>query len=412
LRVLDLRTNPPKAKVLSDQVADAWALPGGEVAFVRQDGGVFAAPFDMASLTFARPPTPVMDGVRVGPTGTVDMAVSANGSAIYVPGSGRSAIAAVQPVWVTRTGAATPIDTAWTMAFDGNGGNPLAISADGRRLAVAIDRQGAGTQHDIWIKQLDQAPFTLTKLTFAGDNVGPAWTPDSRMLLFTSAGGNSPGSLRRRRADATGPVDTLLALGAQQIVEVVPTRDTTRFVLRIVAPNGSRDIVGWHRGDTTTTDLVASPTTDEANPALSPDGRWLAYASRESGRYEVYVSPFPDVTAGRWQVSQAGGVSPLWSHGGRELFYRNDANALVAATVLPGSTFTLGAQVVLFSTAGFQRFPDYIVNYAVALDDKRFVFFRPVGQAGPVGPRAPDKLVQITNWAAEVHAKLAGKAPK
>ncbi len=412
LRVLDLRSDSSKATLLVDDVSAAWSLPGGVVAYVRRDGGVFAAPFDLKSLTFSRPPMPIMDGVRASAS-SPDMTVSAGGSVMYVPGSATYApeAAKAQPVWVTRSGTTTAIDPAWTASFNGIGGNPLGLSPDGRRLAVAIARP-SGSLHDLWVKQLDRAPFTLTKLTFEGENVSPAWSADGQTVFFTSGGAQTPGSLRRRRSDATGPVDSLLTRTRRPVAEVVVTPDTTRFLLRSFAPGRpSRDIVAWQLGDSTTTNVVASPTADESNPALSPDGRWLAYASTESGPYEVYVSPFPEVRAGRWKVSQGGGVNPRWAHSGRELFYRDSANALVSAAVLPGATFTLGAQTVLFSTAGFVRFQDYVLNYAVAPDDQRFVFLRPVDQPGPAVVQRPDQLVQITNWGAEVRAKISEKTP-
>src|ERR1019366_4322846 len=127
-------------------------------------------------------------------------------------------------------------------------------------------------------------------------------------------------SLVRRRADGTGVVDTIYrSRKARDIIEVVPTRDTTKFVLRVELSGPQRDIVLARRGDTTTTQLMADSTFAEVFPALSPDGRWLAYASNESsGRFEVYVRPFPDVNASRVQVSQAGGSEPRWAHSGRE----------------------------------------------------------------------------------------------
>ena len=105
------------------------------------------------------------------------------------------------------------------------------------------------------------------------------------------------------------------------VFEVVRTRDTTRLLVRLGVPP-TRDIALFVRGDSTTTPLVAAGGFEEVAPALSPDGRWLAYASNESGRYEVYVRPFPDANAGRWQVSRNGGNEPVWAHNGRELFYR------------------------------------------------------------------------------------------
>ena len=401
LRVLDLRSDQPKVTVLT-QALNAWSLPGGIVAFVRKDGGVFAAPFDKSTLTFTQPPTPMMSGVRTS-VNAADMVVSANGTAIYVAGSSGGSNLMVEPVWVTRAGTVTPMESAWTMNIAQNlNGNAIALSPDGQRLALTVPRTGL-YGNDIWIKQLDRTSGTVTKLTFEGNNINPRWTPDGQRVLY--AGGGR--SLRSRRADGTGAVDTLF-MSLRGVYSVVLTPDSNTFVLRL---NGPNDIALAHRGDTATVPLVASPVFSETSPALSPDGRWLAYTSDESGRNEVYVRPYPNVDAGRWQVSQAGGSSPHWSHTGRELFYENGAKALVAAAVVPGVTFTVGAQVTLFNTSGFAGTGGAVnyLHYDVAPDDQRFVFFRKPTENGEV---TVDPLVQMVNWSVEVQAKLKGKTPQ
>ena len=404
LRVLDLRSDQPKVTVLTTQALNAWSLPGGIVAFVRQDGGVFAAPFDIKTLTFTQPPTPMMSGVRTG-LSAADMVVSANGTAIYVSGTSSGSGLMVEPVWVTRAGAVTPMDLAWTMNISQSlNGNPMALSPDGQRLALTVARTNLG-ENDIWIKQLDRTSGTLTKLTFEGNNLNPVWTPNGQRVLY--AGGGLPLPLRSRRADGTGAVDTLF-MSQRGIYSVVLTPESNTFLLRLTtAPTA--DIALWHRGDTATVPLVASPVFGENSPALSPDGRWLAYSSNESGRNEVYVRPYPKVDAGRWQVSQAGGDSPHWSHTGRELFYQNGAKALVAVAVVPGVTFTLGAQVTLFTTSGFAGAPPNFLYYDVAPGDQRFVLFRKATENGDV---KVDPLVQVVNWGVEVRAKLKGKTPQ
>ena len=403
LRVLDLRSDQPKVTVLT-QALNAWSLPGGIVAFVRKDGGVFAAPFDKSTLTFTQPPTPMMSGVRTS-VNAADMVVSANGTAIYVAGSSGGSNLMVEPVWVTRAGAATPMDSAWTMNIAQTvNGDAIALSPDGQRLALTVPRTGLG-DHDIWVKQLDRTSGTLTKLTFEGNNLNPVWTPDGQRVLY--AGGGR--SLRSRRADGTGAVDTLF-MAKRSFYTVVLTPDSNTFLLRL-STSPTADIALAHRGDTVTVPLVASPVFSETSPALSPDGRWLAYTSDESGRNEVYVRPYPNVDAGPWQVSQAGGVSPHWSHTGRELFYENGAKALVAAAVVPGVTFTVGAQVTLFNTSGFAGTGGAVnyLHYDVAPDDQRFVFFRKPTENGEV---TVDPLVQMVNWNVEVQAKLKGKTPQ
>jgi len=405
LRVLDLRSDQPKVTVLTTQALKVWSLPGGIVAFVRQDGGVFAAPFDLSTLTFTQPETPMMSGVRTS-LASADMVVSANGTAIYVAGTSGGSVTMVEPVWVTRAGAVTPMDSAWTMNIAQNlNGNAIALSPDGQRLAVTVARTGLG-ENDIWIKQLDHKLGTLTKLTFEGNNINPVWTPNGQRVLW-AAGTSARPAIRSRRADVTGAVDTLF-MSQRGVYSVVLTPDSNTFLLRFTtAPTA--DIALWHRGDTATVPLVASPVFAENAPALSPDGRWLAYTSDESGRTEVYVRPYPNVDAGRWQVSQAGGGSPHWSHTGRELFYQNGAKALVAAAVVPGVTFTVGAQVTLFNTSGFAGAPPNFLYYDVAPGDQRFVLFRKATENGDV---KVDPLVHIVNWGVEVQAKLKGKTPK
>ncbi len=410
LRVLDLGTL--KSTVLVPEVLAGMSLPGGLVAFVRRDGGVLAAPFDVGGRRFTRPPAPVLDGVRIPGCCTADIAVSANGTLIYVAGSSVAVTARYQPVWVTRAGAATPMDSGWTLPITTNQtcscGGGLALSPDGRRLALSVERVPGSGNGDIYVKQLDAVPFALTPLTFTGDGGSPMWTADARSVVYSEDKGDNDArtAILRRRADGTGGVDTLIPPATRPIIEVVPTGDTSQFILRFDLTGPARDIVLARRGGATTTPLMADRTFGEINPSLSPDGRWLAYASNETGRFEVYVRPFPDVNSRRVQVSQAGGTEPRWAHSGRELFFRNGAHALVSAAVVPAATFTLGPQTVLFD--GSQYYIDIGRNarsYDVAPGDQRFVFMRRPLPTG-TGVAAPDKLVEVTNWATEVRAKL------
>ncbi len=142
--------------------------------------------------------------------------------------------------------------------------------------------------------------------------------------------------------------------------------------------------------DSTAAPLVATEFLD-FSMALSPNGRWMAYVSSVTGRPEVYVSPFPDVGSGRQLVSTAGGVEPVWAHSGRELFYRNGANELVAVQVTADETFTVGQQDVLFSLATFlpgNGHPQYVVSP----DDQRFVMLRIMNQGDDA------ELILVENW--------------
>jgi Tol biopolymer transport system component len=138
--------------------------------------------------------------------------------------------------------------------------------------------------------------------------------------------------------------------------------------------DGNGDILGFRMGDTTSVTLVASAAT-EFFPSLSPDGRWLAYASNESGNPEIYVRPFPETGTARWQVSTTGGGQPLWSRSGRELFYINGKGEMMSAEVRTGATFAVGEQRVLFSTAPY-LVGTGIHTYSLSPDDKRFLMLQ------------------------------------
>ena len=390
LRVLDLRSGA--IRVLVDDVFKAWYTPGGQVVFVRRDGGVFAVPFDLDKLAFRTAPVPVMDGVRTSSV-RADMQLGPGGTLVYASGAAQAAGAPAEAVWVDRHGEAAPIERGWAFVPTGNGG--VALSPDGRRLALST--QASAASADIWIKELDRGPFT--RLTFEGRNSRPEWTADGRTVMYVSTRPGVPSGVYARRADGTGG-ETNLIHASRAIFGVLRTPDTTRLVIRFGSPP-SRDIVLTRPGaDSAVTPLVAAAGHEEVAPALSPDGRWLAYSSNESGRYEVYVRPYPNADGGRWQVSRNGGGEPLWSHTGRELFYRDGGGGLVSAIVNPGPSFALGDQRVLFPASAFLSDNTHR-QYDVTPDDRRFVFARFVG-----GQPAPGvaKLIMVENWLAELRA--------
>jgi Tol biopolymer transport system component len=390
LRAVDVTSGT--MRTLGDEMVRGWYTPQGDVVFVRNDGGVFAAPFDLETMAFKTAPVPVLDGVRSS-TGTADFALSPSGTAIYIRGASDEGGETYQAIWVDRTGRATPADPDWSFASRGSG---VALSPDGKRLAVAAV---AGRDIDVWIKQLDKGP--VTRLTFGGVNERPQWTADGRTVLFISRH-DANEDIRSRRADGTGTEQIALD-HARSMFELARTPDSTQWIVRAGgAP--SRDVFLWRRGSTELTPLLTDPTNSESMPSLSPDGRWLAYVSNESGRQEVYVRPFPNVESGKWQVSRNGGGEPLWAHSGRELFFRDAAGQLIAVTVNRGASFESTDQRALFSVAPYLNGGISFHAYDVTRDDQRFLFLRPMGtsQAGFAGP--PD-LVRIDNWFSELRAR-------
>jgi len=395
LGALDLRSG--EHHLLGQDIIKGWYTPNGDVVFVRRDGGVFSAPFDLDALAFTKAPVPVFQGVRTG-FALADMTVSPSGTLVYALGRATSSGNPARAVWVSRDGTATPVDSAWSFVPATYPG--LALSPDGRRLAVSIQ---SGATGDIWIKQLATGP--LTRLTFAGNNNVPEWTADGRTVLYVAGLGSSTGGgdLHARSADGTGSEETVFDPG-RQIVEVTRTLDPAQLILRYTLPP-SRDIMLWHRGDTAATPLLAEAF-QEREAALSPNGRWLAYTSDESGRDEVYVRPFPNVTGGRWQVSRSGGTESLWSHSGRELYFRDPQGGLFAVPVSPGPSFVTGEQRTLFDAGRFLPGTGHR-TYDITPDDRRFVFLEPVGDAQ--GEAGLVNLVQVDNWLAELRAGGKGR---
>ena len=387
VHLLDLRTG--RQRLLLDNVVSASYLPTGHLLYVRRDGTALAAPFDLGKLAITGPAVPVLDNVQVN-NGTAFLTTSRTGTLAYMQGSGAQTETGV--VRVTREGVAAPIDSSWHGGF-----NSLALSPDGRRLAIGVGL-ATGTL-GIWIKQLDRGPFT--RLTFGGQDRRPVWSPDGQVVAFVRDSlGTS--SIFERRADGSTP-DRLLARLDRQVQEASWSPDGRWLLLR--TDNGGRgagDIVGVRtNGDTTPVPLVASEFT-ELHPAVSPDGHWLAYASVESGVNEIYVRPFPATTGGRWQASNGGGLQPRWSSDGRELFYLDSGNHLIAAQVRSGTTFEVGELKPLFDASQYTIDP-FHTSYDVMPGGRGFVFLRPRQTGRVAGPT----IVEAENWFADVRARTA-----
>ena len=162
---------------------------------------------------------------------------------------------------------------------------------------------------------------------------------------------------------------------------------------------GNADILAIRPGvDTVARALVATPA-EELSPAVSPDNRWMAYSSNESGRREIYVRPFPDAGGSRFQVSTSGGTNPVWNRNGRELFYLDAALNMVSVPVTLGATFQSGAQRILFPAAQYASLP-FFRQYDVTADGQRFVMIR--GESDAVV-----HVVVVFNFLEELRRRMA-----
>jgi serine/threonine-protein kinase len=384
-----------KLHVLVNGAMHGVYAASGHLLYVTPQRTLMMVPFDQNSMKITGDPIPLAEGIRVGSYGPADLAVSETGTLIYATGAG----GAQEVVWVTRDGKARPVDPDWHGRF-----NDPAVSPDGKQLAVTVQLPGAD---DIWIKQLDRGQSA--KLTFRGNrNHFAAWTPDGRSVTFSSdtAGGTSF-DLWTTRADGSGQARRLFH-DKRSLTRPLWSPDGKWLLAlagyiglggpQVGALGGDRvDIVGFRPGVDTVAVPLVTTRFNKRGPSLSPDGRWLAYSSNESGQFEVYVVPFPNTDAAKWAISTQGGSEARWSHSGRELFYRDGTGSLVSVPVTTNPTFSVGRPVSLFRAGGFLS--SVAPQYDVSKDDARFIMIRPI--AG----NTPDKLIVVDNWFEELNGK-------
>jgi len=369
----------------------AWYLRSGYLLVLMQDGTLVGGKFDPRRLRFTGPTAQLLTGVQLELGVIPELTVAEDGTLIYL--AANQAGIGGGMARIDRRGNATILDPEWTARF-----SSLALSPDGRRLAVSLS---SGPSNALWMKQLDAGP--LTRLSFDGTlNYRPAWRADGRSLSFTSDR-DGASHLYQTRADGSSKPERLLPDDTTQVDEAVWSRDGRWLVYRTGVAAGFRDIYARQLSGDTSRITVAAGAFDEYSPALSPDSRWIAYVSLESGREEVYVRPFPVTDRARWQVSTGGGNAPAWAHSGRELFYVDRADSLVAVNVSTAPDFQAGARRALFSTREFILLP-FHASYNVAADDQHFI----MSKRTEASAAEANRLTVVLNWFPELEARIAG----
>jgi eukaryotic-like serine/threonine-protein kinase len=365
--------------------------PSGHLLYV-QGGTLLAALFDPQRLEVTGAAIPVVEGVLQSSfNGAAQYSISASGSLVYVAGGVQSAQSKL--VWVTRNGAEQPL-AAPARAY-------LAprLSPDGRRVAVAVQEQ----ETQIW--QYDLSRETLTRFTFEGNNnLAPAWTPDGKRIAFISTK-EGPQNIFWQLADGSGGLERLTTSQYTHVpmswspdgqllafMEVNPTTGYDIWVLRIGHPSAGS-------GQVRKAEPFLRTPFNETVPRFSPDGRWLAYISNESGRNEVYVQPYPG-PGGKWQISTEGGREPLWNPNGRELFYRT-GDKVMAVDIATQPGFAAGKPRMLFE-GSYLPTPLTNPNYDVSPDGQRFLMLKPTEQA----ETAPTQINVVLNWFEELKQKV------
>jgi serine/threonine-protein kinase len=342
-----------------------------------QAGNLMAVPFDLEGLEVRGAAVPVVEGVFQSSAGSATQySISSTGSLIYV--SGGAATAQSRPVWVSRNGREQSV-AAPEHAYDFP-----RLSPDGRRIAVIIEGQ-------IWLYDLSRE--TLTRLTFEGTNNNVlVWTPDGKRIAFNS---NRAGQLNIfwQLADGSGGLEQLTSSELVQAPSAFsPDGQLLAFIE--INPSTGADIWTLRLSDRKAQPFLRTPF-NERVPRFSPDGHWLSYVSNESGRYEVYVQPYPG-PGGKWQISTEGGSEALWNRNGRELFYRN-GDKMMSVAISTQPSFAAGNPRQLFK-GDYQMNATGIPEYDISPDGERFLMVKPVEQQ----QAAPTQINVVLNWTEEL----------
>ena len=381
--VLSLETG--ERKVLLEGSRQVHYAPTGHLVYeLFGTGTLMAVPFDLGRLEIAGDPVPIVQGVRQTPNGRVDYSFSGDGTLVYAPGDSEGGLSRL--VWVDRQGAVEPLGAPPHM-YRGPG-----LSPDGGRVAVEISE----ASNDIWV--YDIARNTLTRLTFEGANVQPHWTPDGKRVTWRSIREGGPGNLFWKLADGTGAVERLTTSEFRQNPSSwSPNGQFLAFHQQpsVGSSPTNRDIWILPLEGERKPQSILQTQFNELAPVFSPDGRWLAYVSDESGRNELFVRPFPKVEEGKWQISTDGGVEPRWAPNGRELFYRNElGDRMMAVDITTEPTFGAGTPRLLFEGV-YTRSAGGSAFYDVTPDGQRFVMVQAQQGAGA-------QINVVLNWFEEL----------
>jgi serine/threonine-protein kinase len=381
--VLDVATG--KRKALLRGGSHAHYVPGapGYLIFATL-GTVRAVRFDLERLETRGTPVAVVHDVVTTPQGDMNAVVSADGTLAYVSGT-----ASMPPegllTWVDRRGVETPI-AAPPRAY-----SQPRLSPDGKRVAVFTADQDL----DIWLSDLGP---TLTRLTSGpGVEAFPVWTPDGHRVIFWSQS-TSAGNVFWQAADGAGAAERLTESPNAQTPTGISPDGRTLIFTETFAKTGA-DVMQLALDETRRVSALVQTEFTERNGIISPDGHWLAYESNEnSGRFEIFVRPFPDVNRNRYQVSADGGTRPAWARSGRELIYVSPSGAVMAAGVARGPTWA-STTPTLVVKEGYMVAPGNPGRtYDISPDGQRFLMIK--DRPGSTAPSAG--LILVQHWVEEL----------
>jgi serine/threonine-protein kinase len=372
---------------------------GGHVFWVNAEGTLFAAPFDPRTLELTAAGVELAEGLQASLQGSFDFAVSESGTLLYARGAGGSR-GGENLVWWDRDERPAVIDP--RIGEELVDVDNLALSPDGRFIALEV-ATSPGTidgASQIWIYDLAQG--VPTRLTFQGDrNAQPRWMPDGRTVAYLSDQGEGPIAIWSQPYDRSG-TDRLLFQGEWDIAGF----DVARVEGLPIIVGGEGGLWLAEPGSGSTRPFLVT-SFREYRPRISPDGRWIAYVSDESGGFEVYVRSFPG--GGRpWPISRGAGQVPMWSRSGEEIFYATPDSGLMAAAVELGAEVRVsGTRVVLsdvlaLELSGYVERPS--ASYDVSPDGERLLLI--AGSGTGVTLESAEGSVVVLNVFEELRERL------
>jgi serine/threonine-protein kinase len=395
--VLDLRSSANTPKVLVRGGGDARYVSTGHLVYVA-DNSLRAVRFDLDRLEPVGAAVPVLASVNVIGGFLGDFEVSDDGTIAYLAET-TGGVAERTLTWVDRQGKGEPI-SAQSRAY-----LYPRISPDGTRVALDVRDQ----ENDIWVWDLLQSNITRVTKHEGIDRL-PVWAADGQFLFFSSNREGTP-VIFRQRADGTGEAERLTQSSGGGSVAQHPvslSADGTELLFQQGPGIQSNDLMALRvdspgKADAPNVRPVVNTPDGDANGVFSPDGRWLAYQSNESGNWDIYVRPRRDLERGtRFTVSTGGGTQPRWARDGRELFYLSPQNEMMSVRVGSGETWSPGKPVKLFDAAGYYTggTANPYFNYDVAKDG-RFLMIKPKGDPAGEGA-ATTNLIVIQHWFEEL----------
>jgi serine/threonine-protein kinase len=350
--------------------SDARYVESGHLVF-GFDSSLLAVRFDLGSLETRGNPVPVLHSLSSkASVRNANFAVSSSGNVVYIPGGDGAGAQAVL-LWLDRDGEREPI------SLEAGPWQYPSLSPDGRRLALSE----VGLASDNWIWDFERESLSRSTFGDAAD-LYARWTDDAQSLFYTSLQSNA--DIYRRAADGTGDATLVWAAPGNQFVSSVAP-DGESLVYREGAGGsfdlGRLDLSGEPEGA-----LILAGDYDELNGEISPDGRWLAYESNESGSSEIYVRPYPEVDTGRWEISNQGGIHPVWSPNGESLLFRSPEprGTIYEVSIETEPSFRSSAPRVLLEEAPFMT--GIGRTWDVHPDGKRFLILAPSSSTGGRGP--------------------------